>query len=259
MVENKSNQRVTINVYGGFAKHYLMNEDGLALGLCHELGHVLGGAPFRGFLRNEADYAVEGQSDYFATLKCMRRYLADQNNRDYVARIEVDPLVRSSCDEVFGDSEDAFICMRSAMAGKILAQLFNTSPVFFKKNEPVAFNTPDQTVVSKTMIMHPHAQCRLDTYFQGALCAVDVEDDVSFDDLSQGVCNQELGYQVGNRPQCWFFKDSEEEELRHISYACGAITTNTSNLSSLNHILLLLIIISFLFLRYQNLIKFRTN
>ena len=54
---------------------------------------------------------------------------------------------------------------------------------------PSKFDTPDQTVVSATN-HHPAPQCRLDTYFAGAVCDKSYGDVVSNDDPNQGVCTR---------------------------------------------------------------------
>ena len=73
------------------------------------------------------------------------------------------------------------------------------------RNASVApdFSTPDAKVVSKTDDNHPAYQCRLDTYFQGAICEMDEATEVSDTDEKAGVCHQS-SMTVGVRPLCWF-------------------------------------------------------
>jgi hypothetical protein len=61
-----------VSMFGGLARHPETTPDGFAEVICHEIGHHLGGAPkYSGM-----DWAaVEGQADYFATLKCMHKTL----------------------------------------------------------------------------------------------------------------------------------------------------------------------------------------
>ena len=66
-----------VSIMGGNLTNEYMTLDSLALLVCHELGHFLGGAPKRIYLDPEEDQewnTVEGQADYFSTLKCMKRY-----------------------------------------------------------------------------------------------------------------------------------------------------------------------------------------
>ena len=69
---SQSGSKWNINMYGGLARHATITEDGFALVLCHETGHLLGGAPkVAGFMNKWA--SNEGQADYFANLKCLRK------------------------------------------------------------------------------------------------------------------------------------------------------------------------------------------
>ena len=53
--------------------------------------------------------------------------------------------------------------------------------------------------------MHPYAQCRLDTYFNGALCTVSEIIDFDDDEETTGACHKKNGDDRGLRPQCWFY------------------------------------------------------
>jgi len=64
--------RYVLNMYGGLARHEAITMDGMALVACHELGHHLGGAP-----KVSSWASNEGQSDYYANLKCLRQVFAD--------------------------------------------------------------------------------------------------------------------------------------------------------------------------------------
>src|SRR5690606_11499441 len=70
-----------VNMYGWLARHETITEDGFALVLCHEIGHHLGGAPkVAGLLGLNRWASNEGQADYYATLKCLRRAFLNDNN-----------------------------------------------------------------------------------------------------------------------------------------------------------------------------------
>src|SRR5690606_1616432 len=61
-----------VAMFGGLARHETITEDGFALVVCHEIGHHIGGAPKKGGWFST--WATnEGQADYFATLKCLRK------------------------------------------------------------------------------------------------------------------------------------------------------------------------------------------
>ncbi|WP_408096694.1 hypothetical protein ACJVC5_16790 [Peredibacter sp. HCB2-198] len=188
-----------VNMYGGLARHNTITEDGFALVLCHELGHHLGGAPKVGNLFNKWA-SNEGQADYFATLKCLRKAFLNDNNAQAVARMNVPTTLSEACAKAWPNKDDRAICIRNGMAGVSVAGLFAAL-----RNQPEGkFETPDTNVVSRTDDAHPAHQCRLDTYFQGALCEKSFNEDVSQNDEVKGTCHGKTGYKVGLRPLCWF-------------------------------------------------------
>jgi hypothetical protein len=192
-----------IYMFGGMARHPQITEDGFSLIACHELGHHLGGTP-----HYDGVWATnEGQSDYWATLKCARRIWAEDNNGSIMSRINVPTSVKRNCTTNHVNSEAAAICMRSAMAGyalgKVLASMGMTDP---------NFETPDQNKVPSTEHGHPEAQCRLDTYYAGAVCKANLNQDVNSSNPEVGTCNESQGFTIGTRPRCWYNPDSKSLE-----------------------------------------------
>lgn len=187
-----------VNMYGGLARHKLTTDDGFMMVVCHELGHHIGGAPR--YDRNTDWASNEGQSDYFAGLKCMRRVLQNDDNIAIVAGMQVDAEATRQCQQVYQSASEIALCQRVAMAGKSLGQLLGS----LGGNSNVNFNTPDKKVVKQTNDNHPQGQCRLDTYFQGALCDKSIDDNVSKDDAIPGTCIKKDGYTQGVRPLCWY-------------------------------------------------------
>lgn len=209
---NASRQGSTyvVNMYGGLARHAAVTAEGFAVVVCHEIGHHIGGAPvyggggWGGGGSNSRSWASnEGQSDYFATSKCLRKVFRNFNNFAALKRAYngIPDLVQKACKNSFPNNADALICMRSAMGGLSLANLFKAL-----RNLPKApdFSTPDTKVVAKTSDDHPQPQCRLDTYFQGAICGEDDRTDLGYDDETQGACARTKGNKVGIRPLCWY-------------------------------------------------------
>jgi hypothetical protein len=188
-----------VNMYGGLARHEAITEDGFALVLCHELGHHIGGAPkVLNFISKWA--SNEGQADYFSSLKCLRKVFLNDDNESIVQNTKAPAILVDACKKNHQNKDDQFICIRTGLAGQSVSNLFAAM-----RNQPEAkFETPDSTIVSMTNDRHPNYQCRLDTYFQGALCGADFNEDVSQKDEVQGTCHQELGHQLGLRPKCWF-------------------------------------------------------
>ena len=227
----KKNGKSIVKMFGGLARHPKMTEDGFALVVCHEIGHHIGGAPKKG-----ARWASnEGQSDYWATLKCARKAWANDDNFSIISEMEVPQLVKDQCTKFHGTGHDYALCVRSAMGGfslaNTLSDLRNSPPkgggippkdenFFGGEAVPPKFETPDVKKVRGTNDSHPAAQCRLDTYFMGAICGIDHSNDVDQKDPNVGVCNRyakanafmgggKKGGQPekevpGSRPRCWY-------------------------------------------------------
>jgi len=191
-----------VNLYGGYARHPLITEDAYALVFCHELGHHLGGTPRKIFSSTNLPGwpSTEGQSDYFASLKCLRRVFEKDNNEEIVSKLDLPQEVKEQCQESFKDANEAFICMRTAMAGLATASISST----IREKDPPRFDLADTKIVGKTYEGHPSPQCRLDTYFQGALCEVPYSSSLSVKDETKGTCHQTNGHERGLRPGCWF-------------------------------------------------------
>ncbi len=196
----KKGKRYIVTFYGGLARHKAVTADGFALVVCHEFGHHLGGAPrLQGVIRGWK-VSNEGQADYFAAQKCFKRVFASDDNLQIMEQQEVPPLVRQECAISYDNEEDMALCERVSLAGLSLSTLFSNL-----RNIPdPRFTTPDTSTVWNTWTLHPKPQCRLDTYFQGALCNRDYTSPIDFEDHTIGFCNRIDGDQRGLRPLCWF-------------------------------------------------------
>ncbi len=190
-----------VSMFGGLARHETITEDGFALVVCHELGHHFGGAPRKISPWSSPWASNEGQADYFATLKCLRRGWERDNNEEIVRAMNVPEALQKACSAQHIWNQDYFTCIRGGMAGMSVAKLFQAL-----RNSTVEpkFETPDTRVVTKTDDNHPATQCRLDTYFQGSLCAVSFHEDVTASSEVTGTCHGTTGHSTGLRPLCWF-------------------------------------------------------
>lgn len=205
-----------IQVLGGLARYPNLTEDGIALVMCHEVGHQLGGQP----LQSNDLISSEGQSDYFAATKCLRKYFKTQRNSNEVVdtMMFIPSIVTQKCQEVWGKktSENYAICVRTSMAGYHLATFLakehrmpadpndphNTERVKVELDD-ARLDLPDLSENLETNFNdYPDAQCRLDTFFQGALCKVSEDEQFSYMDASIGACNDYT--QPGARPRCWY-------------------------------------------------------
>jgi hypothetical protein len=201
---SQSGNKYVLNMYGGLARHETVTMDGFALVVCHELGHHLGGAPKGGWA------SIEGQSDYYASLKCLRKVFADPSASAFTRVREIDPVAEKACDAAYANPDEQAVCLRAAMAAKSVSYLFKAL-----HNDAVApsFDTPDASVVTTMFTDHPATQCRMDTYLAGALCAQPVDAPLSNTNPAIGTCTRAAGFTVGFRPLCWY-KPASPSELQ---------------------------------------------
>jgi len=197
----KSRSTWLLSVYGGSARTPESTLDGLALIVCHEWGHLVGGPPF---LR--PDIAAEGQADWFATRSCLKELWHDDPdmNRNMALRpgTAEDPApdehARALCgitgtldgdhsgDAAREPSPDALLCLRAQRASWAAMNMSTAR----RGNPPPSFATPDRSVATTTLTGYPSAQCRLDTMAGGAAAAA--------------------GDATAERPRCWFAGDEGE-------------------------------------------------
>lgn len=198
-----------VTMFGGLARHKETTIDGFLLVLCHELGHQIGGAPKYDRGEGENGWAAnEGQSDYFATLKCARRVLQKEPNLRAIRTLDAPDAVRVACRKSFQNDNEAALCIRDSMGGLSLARLLAGG------GRMPDFTTPDTSKVSETDDSHPDAQCRLDTYYHGSLCPVDFRADVDQKDPLVNTCSQEKGDNIAHRPRCWYAPQSNNTTLK---------------------------------------------
>lgn len=195
--EQKNNKWI-ITVYGGLARHKAITIDGLELVLCHELGHHLGGYPKKTTNRWSS---AEGQADYYGTMKCLRKLWEKENNIEVVRKLNIPEIVSKKCAESFSSEAEQALCTRMSLAGKSVALMIQD--LDHDSIEP-KFETPDDLIVRSINYMHPFAQCRLDTFFNGAICSVSKNIDFDNEDELMGSCHSKLGDTKGLRPRCWF-------------------------------------------------------
>ena len=187
-----------IHITGGIARAKGMTKDSLALIACHELGHHLGGAP-KTFLFGGWPSA-EGQADYWATSKCLKKYYAEFAAEEISVEENIPEKVLSDCGQVYKDSNDEMkICVKSLLAVAHFSEFINklpdaryvTSILAKDTHEVKATNTND----------YPKPQCRIDTFYQGALCTISADTMTSEASAKVGNCNEGA---MGTRPRCWY-------------------------------------------------------
>lgn len=207
----------SINFFGGLARRPEISLDGFTMVACHELGHHLAGFPFikdprTGILSWASS---EGEADYFASQVCARRIFKDEPLQNAAAQLVVGAFARNKCDSVWSAQSDRDLCYRIEVAAEGLSALLGRGGVASVAPRP---QTPDRSLVRQTFTDHPAAQCRLDTYFAGALCPVAFDESLipgknhpqgqgsqaaEWTAVAQS-CATANGYTVGVRPRCWF-------------------------------------------------------
>lgn len=192
----RNGNRWNVEILGGYARHKLSSKEAVAFLTCHEMGHHLGGTPRLGPWLGWA--SAEGQSDYFASLKCVRHIYRDDDNEAAVAALDVPEFLRAKCEQQFANRLDQFLCIRGAMGGYLMTKIWENGGGHFQ------FDTPSPHKVTYTTTGHPESQCRIDTYLQGSLCEIPAHVDVSNSDPLVGTCNKSTGHKVGFRPACWY-------------------------------------------------------
>ncbi|MBU6153582.1 MAG: hypothetical protein KGP28_04700 [Bdellovibrionales bacterium] len=197
-----------VNAYGGLARFKWMTYDGEVMVLCHEMGHHLGGFPTYPGVLGGSWASNEGQSDYFATMKCFRRIIENDDNEAILSGMTIPGEVSKACQISYSNPKDVAICVRSSMTGQVLARvLYELGRSGSRSSEPTTppeFNSPSSSEVATTNHAHPLSQCRLDTYFAGAICNASPLIEFSRTEGRTGACNQELGDAFGYRPRCWY-------------------------------------------------------
>ena len=194
-----------IYISGSWARHEFSNPDVIALVACHEIGHYLGGYPKR-YISKDVFFTIEAQADYFATARCLKKYFQGSDNKNIVEQMPLPAIVEESCEKSFPYPGPAFICKRSSMASLATLNIFAVNDLglsvqaFLRLESPILdFETPSLRIAPRFSVLHPTNQCRLDTFFQGALCNKSA---------TGGACTRKEGFsaQNGARPLCWFVR-----------------------------------------------------
>ncbi|MBC7693548.1 MAG: hypothetical protein H7222_17415 [Methylotenera sp.] len=205
-----------LHMYGGLFRRPEMNHDGFAAVVCHELGHHLGGFPVKVRFGSTSWAADEGEADYFATQVCLKRIWNNDLANNAAAAKTAPKAVINGCNAAYSNKGQRDLCYRIANAGLPLAQLLAT----LNGTDPKALDVTktDKAVVSSTFQDHPQAQCRLDTYFQGAICGANFDPNVipgkgnpkgdnslEAEQVSAHYsCTKSGNFKAGLRPTCWF-------------------------------------------------------
>jgi hypothetical protein len=96
-----------VAMFGGLARHSTITKDAFAAVVCHEIGHLMGGMPR--YAQNRNHMSTEGQADYFAMNKCLKRTWTNDT-----FTTDAPKYVQDQCKT--HKTEKAYkICLRSSM------------------------------------------------------------------------------------------------------------------------------------------------
>lgn len=196
----KRNGYFEMIVYGGLARFEPLTSDGMLLVLCHEIGHLIGGAPT---FKPQNDGSAEGQADYYSTSKCFKKIIDQDDNKKIIDSKTFHSLVLEKCERVYGlDNKSYYGCLRTS---KAIESLANTIRELSELDFTPDFDTPDP--YQRMFILfngYPSEQCRIDTVFAGSLCNKDFTELNDMNLYNKGNCSKVENYEIGLRPRCWY-------------------------------------------------------
>lgn len=204
------NNNPLIRVTGGMANHELLTPDGLALILCHEVGHFLGGEPkkLRGRSTKRSWSSAEGQADYYANAVCLKKLFKLLPEFQHVADAK---SIHDSNEKSNNSTQSRYIneinqlcdtplCHRIALASLNVAKVYATTG-FYERELSLIY--PDESTVYQTLYSHPGPQCRLDTLIAALRCENSEELTFKLNDPISGACDEP----DFRRPRCWYYPD----------------------------------------------------
>jgi hypothetical protein len=190
----------TVIITSGLINSARLTDDGFRITLCHELGHIYGGAPRRnipydwqGPIASDgySFHSSEGQSDYYASSVCFKKLIAGQDHLAVLRNQTITNFLKTSCSHL--KAEQIQICYRSALA----ATNFLTHNVA----RPISIETSDQSISPYLLRdQYPSRQCRLDTFFAGARCPKEIPILADFIHPENNDCKDP----TFARPACWY-------------------------------------------------------
>ncbi|WP_133566619.1 hypothetical protein [Bacteriovorax stolpii] len=195
--------KLTVVINTGLLNSSRLTPDSFRMILCHELGHLFGGAP-RKNVPPEWDGPVgsdgmslmssEGQADYYASSACFKRILTLEKHSSKIDLKRAGPALKKKCQVIAKkEGKDFEICLRSALAGLDFLNLV--------RDFPISCEHEDKTVAKELIRdFYPDRQCRLDTIINGTLCSEVLPLSLHPFDDSKNTCVASYAL----RPKCWF-------------------------------------------------------
>lgn len=202
-------KQISVELLGNNCRN-LLGRDALKVLLCHEMGHIAGGAPFMTFLGASPDISPsssEGQADFFATSSCLPAVFGNEDNREFLKEESNYPELAQICSE--GDDQARGLCMRMALASLKFATYIHpseatgSSPPKDPGPRP-KLSKKSKVIVEKTLTLaYPEAQCRLDTFIAGIHCQAKTHfSNFTINSKTEMTCGDTA--ESAPRPACWY-------------------------------------------------------
>ncbi|MDA8791858.1 hypothetical protein N9N67_01360 [Bacteriovoracaceae bacterium] len=160
--------------------------------LCHELGHFLGGPPYKITAKGSPSWSSsEGQADYYATAVCLKKYY-----ETFTPLSKIQMKSAGNLNQESGEVDDLCADSNIKFCREMLSSSLKLSQVFAKYAHfpyPLSLKEKDFYQTNKTILSYPNPQCRLDTLVAGAFCK-----NKTFEE-----CQKSLS-EISARPTCWF-------------------------------------------------------
>lgn len=152
-----------LGFWGGMARVPGMNDEAVTLITCHEVGHLLGGAPYIAIDHPMyEDVSSEGQADYFATKECLKRVW---KNSDLKEVHDLPLALDKICKKRSHTSYDLRLCQK-VMKG--IEGFRHVMELLKKESGMLNYNGHAHEVVTETIYnAYPSNQCRFDTLVAG--------------------------------------------------------------------------------------------
>ena len=146
--------------------------------------------------------SAEGQADYFASNDCLKNILLNSK----ILKLSKEPVtdfIKEKCSAIFQSQERLEVCYQSSIViTKVAAFLSRLGGRRGRRLPKPSIMKRDQSTAYSTIYKYPSRQCRVDTFFEGALCS-----EYFYGEASNCPSSSEA-YQ-GARPKCWLGITSE--------------------------------------------------
>lgn len=160
------NHKMKLGFWGGMARIPGMNDDAIALITCHEVGHIIGGAPYIQIPLSQYDgLSSEGQADYFATNICLKEYFLTLADTISYLNKSLPKKLQDQCKRFSDQTIGKAICLR-VMNG---IEGFRHVMMLMKPElGNVQYHLEDTSIAQQTNFNnYPTNQCRVDTFKAG--------------------------------------------------------------------------------------------